>query len=229
MVAKGYNQEEGIDFLETFSPVSKPSTMRLVLVIATIRKWPIHQLDVKNAFLNGYLNEEVYIQQLPGFINTQHPSYVCKRRKSLYGLKQDPRVWFGKFSIFLLKKGFFSSSTDSFLFIKHYDFEILVLLLFVNDMLITGSSQLLGTFVSTLKAKFAITDLGSVHYFLGIEIAHAYKGLLLSQQRYTRQLLEKGKMTDCMPIQTPIVVSDTKSKGVEDYSNASYYMMLVGS
>lgn len=175
LVAKGYNQEEGIDFLETFSPVSKPSTTRQVLVIATFRKWPIHQLDVKNAFLNEDFNEDVYIQQPPGFINTQHPSYVCKLRKTLYELKQDPRVWFDKFSFFLLKKGFFSSSTDSFLFFKHYDFEISVLLLYVNDMLITGSSQLLGTYVSTLKAKFAMTGLGSVHYFLGIEITHTSK------------------------------------------------------
>lgn len=125
--------------------------MRLVLIIATNRKWPIHQLDVKNEFLNGDLNEEVYIHQPLGFKNKLHPSYVRKLHKALYGLKQTSRAWFDKFRSFLLKQSFFLSSAGSSLFVKHCDSEILVPLLYVDDMLITGSSShLQGTFVSIL-------------------------------------------------------------------------------
>lgn len=183
LVAKGFNQEEGIDFLETFSPVIKPVTMRLILTIATVKKWRVHQLDVKNAFLNGVLSETVFVHQPPGFKSRKYPNHVCQLHKALYGLKQAPRAWFERFSTFLLAKGFFSSTADPSLFIKHSGHQVLVLILYVDDMLVTGSSSaMLMEFIATLKAEFAMTDLGLVHYFLGIEITRTNTGLFLSQQ-----------------------------------------------
>lgn len=102
LFAMGFNHEEGIDSSESFSPVVKPATMRLILTIATVKGWKVHQLDVKNAFLNGVLTETVFVQQLPGFKHKKYPHRVCKLRKALYGLKQAPRAWFDRFNTFLI-------------------------------------------------------------------------------------------------------------------------------
>lgn len=103
LVAKGFNQKPGLDFDETFSPVVKVSTIRLVLSIAINNDWPVRQLDVKNAFLHGILSEEVFMKQPPGFVDPAHPHYVCKLHKAIYGLRQAPRAWFDGFSSFLLE------------------------------------------------------------------------------------------------------------------------------
>ncbi|GKU93013.1 hypothetical protein SLEP1_g6653 [Rubroshorea leprosula] len=119
LVARGYSQVPGLDFDETFSPVLKPTTLRLVIALATTLSWPLRQLDVKNAFLHGKLKEEVYMSQPPGFEDPIHPNYVCKLNKSIYGLKQAPRAWFDTFTIQLFQIGFYCSRADSSLFILH--------------------------------------------------------------------------------------------------------------
>jgi len=121
LVAKGFHQEEGVDFTETFSPVVKHATIRIVLSVAIVQNWSIHQLDVKNAFLHGNLNETVYMEQPPGFVHPHKSQHVCLLKKSLYGLRQTSRAWFDKFSNFLLEVGFFCSTTDPSLFILRND------------------------------------------------------------------------------------------------------------
>ncbi|GJX55740.1 ribonuclease H-like domain-containing protein [Tanacetum coccineum] len=168
LVANGRSQQQGIDCDETFSHVVKPATIRTVLSLAVSRQWPIHQLDVKKSFLHGHLTETVYMHQPPGFTDSAHSDYVCLLQKSLYGLKQAPRAWFQRFSSYAIRASFYHSKTDSSLFIFHKGPNTAYLLLYVDDIILTASStSLLQRIISSLHAKFAMTDLGPLNYFLG--------------------------------------------------------------
>jgi hypothetical protein len=143
MVARGFTQQEGIDYSETFSPVIKHATVRLVFSIAVSCGWKIHQLDIHNAFLNGVLDKEVYMKQPPSFVDSALPSYVCRLHKSLYGLKQAPQAWYTRLNDFLLSIGFCASKVDTSLFIFSVGADICYLLVYVDDILLTGSNSLL--------------------------------------------------------------------------------------
>lgn len=205
LVAKGFHQEEGVDFTETFSPVVKHATIRIVLSVAMMKNWPIHQLDVKNAFLHGVLNETMYMEQPPGFIHPQKSQCVCLLKRSLYGLRQAPRAWFDKFSNFLLENGFFCSTADPSLFVLHSGSDIVLLLLYVDDIILIGSSaQLLATLIKKLSLQFHMKDLGYLHYFLGIEAKRTSQDLFLCQTKYAIDLLNRAHMTECKPVSTPL-------------------------
>jgi len=139
-VLRGFTQRPGVDFDETFSPVVKPATVRTVLSLALSRTWPIHQLDVKNAFLLGNLSEVVYCQQPSGFEDPAHPDFVCLLKKSLYGLKQAPPAWYSRMASFLLSIGFVEAKSDTSLFIYRRESDTAYLLLYVNDIVLTASS-----------------------------------------------------------------------------------------
>ncbi|GJU99144.1 ribonuclease H-like domain-containing protein [Tanacetum coccineum] len=210
LVANGSNQQHGVDFDETFSPVVKPATIRTVLSLAVSRQWPIHQLDVKNAFLNGDLSETVYMHQPPGFVDSRYPNHVCLLQRSLYGLKQAPRAWFQRFAGYATRAGFSPSRCDSSLFIYTQGSQVAYLLIYVDDIILTASSPvLLQQIVDSLHKEFDMTDLGALNYFLGISVVRHPTGLFLSQKKYARQLLERAHMVNCNPSRTPI---DTDSK-----------------
>lgn len=169
IVAKGNEQEEGVDFLETYSPVVQTATMRRVLHLAVIKRWEIKQLDVKNAFLQGDLSETVYMRQPPGFEDKDHPEYVCLLHKSIYGLKQVPRAWFNKFSSYILEFGFVCNSGDPSLFVYQKGEAAMYLLLYVYDMVLIGSNKnLLDKLLQVLRKQFRRKDKGALSYFLGI-------------------------------------------------------------
>ncbi|GJT74208.1 ribonuclease H-like domain-containing protein [Tanacetum coccineum] len=210
LVANGSNQQHGVDFDETFSPVVKPATIRTVLSLAVSRQWPIHQLDVKNAFLNGDLSETVYMHQPPGFVDSRYPNHVCLLQRSLYGLKQAPRAWFQRFAGYATRAGFSPSRCDSSLFIYTQGSQVAYLLIYVDDIILTASSLvLLQQIIDSLHKEFDMTDLGALNYFLGISVVRHPTGLFLSQKKYARQLLERAHMVNCNPSRTPI---DTDSK-----------------
>jgi hypothetical protein len=181
-VVRGFSQQPGIDFDETFSPVVKRATIRIVLSIAVSRSWPIHQLDVKNAFLHGKLDEEVYCQQPPGFVDPRCPDYVCHLHKSLYGLKQAPWAWYQWFAHFAHRLGFVASKLGVSLFIYQHGQELAYILLYVDDIVITASSDtLLRRFTTQLHSEFAMTDLGALSFFLGVSVTRMPSGMVLSQ------------------------------------------------
>ncbi|GJV28694.1 ribonuclease H-like domain-containing protein [Tanacetum coccineum] len=230
LVANGRSQQQGIDCDETFSPVVKPATIRTVLSLAVSRDWPIHQLDVKNAFLHGQLSETVYMHQPPGFVDTTHPDYVCHLQRSLYGLKQAPRAWFQRFTSFITRVGFQHSKTDASLFVFHRGSDIAYLLLYVDDIVLTASSTaLLQRIITVLHGEFAMTDLGSLNYFLGISAQRSSSGLFLSQSKFAEEILERAHMQHCNPCRTPV---DTESKLGSDgdpVSDPTLYRSLAGA
>ena len=137
-VAKGYAQKEGIDYEETFTPVARQTSIRTMMSLAAQMGWEIHQMDVKMAFLNGVIEEEVYIKQLEGFETHEKKSHVCRLKKALYGLKQPPRAWYGQIDGYLQQMGFVKSDADLNLYYLFIESEPLILVLYVDDLFLTG-------------------------------------------------------------------------------------------
>ena len=183
LVAKVYNQIEGLDYFDTYSLVAKMTTVRLVIALASIHHWFIHQLDVNNAFLHGQLQEDVYMQ-LPSGINVSKPNQVCKLVKSLYGLKQASRKWYERLTSLLLAQGYKHANSDHSLFTKSTATTFTVLLVYVDDIILVGNSiSEFKNIKSILHASFKINDLGQLKYFLGLEVAHSQKGISLCPRK----------------------------------------------
>ena len=189
------------DYEKTFAPVARISFVRALLAVAAARKWDLFQMDVKNAFLNGNLSEEVYMQPPPGLSIESHK--VCHLRCALYGLKQAPRAWFAKFSSTISRLGYMASHYDSALFLRRIDKGTILLLLYVDDMIITGDDlngiQELKVF---LNQQFEMKDLGHLSYFLGLEITHSTNGLYITQAKYASELLSRAGLTDSKTVDT---------------------------
>jgi hypothetical protein len=231
LVAKGFHQKHGFDFHETFSPVIKPVTIRLILTLAVTNKWPIKQLDINNAFLNGLLDEEVYMEQPAGFVSSDS-SLVCKLHKALYGLKQAPRQWFERLKGTLLQLGFQNSKCDPSLFTFTKKSVVAYFLVYVDDIILTGNSpQFLKSVTQQLNSSFSLKDLGDLDYFLGIEVKVQPSGsLLLSQGKYVRDLLLKTDMHEANSISTPMSSSSKLSKtGSSPFSDPTFFRSVVGA
>ena len=231
LVAKGYTQIYGLDYGDTFSPVAKITTVRLFLAMAAIRHWPLHQLDIKNAFLHGELDEEIYMEQPPGFVAQGELGLVCKLQRSLYGLKQSPRAWFGKFSHVVQQFGLKRSEADHSVFYCHSSLgKCVYLVVYVDDIVITGNDV---TKISQLKqhlfGHFQTKDLGCLKYFLGIEVAQSKEGIVISQRKYALDILEETGMIDCRPIDSPIDPNQKlMAEQGEPFSDPERYRRLVG-
>ncbi|CAA7060053.1 unnamed protein product [Microthlaspi erraticum] len=231
LVANGKSQEEGIDYNETFSPVVKPGTIRAVLDVSLARDWPIHQLDVKNAFLHGELDETIYMHQPPGFTDKQFPNHVCRLRKAIYGLKQAPRAWNSRFAKYVTDLGFVCSKSDPSLFIYRKGNKQAYLLLYVDDILLTASDKVfLQQIIDSLKKEFPMSKSGKLHYFLGVKADFVNGGIFLSQKAYAEDIIRRAGMEDCKPCSTPV---DLKSKLSSDSGelipNPTQYRQLAGA
>ncbi|RVW17578.1 Retrovirus-related Pol polyprotein from transposon RE1 [Vitis vinifera] len=206
LVAKGFTQTYGIDYTETFAPVAKLNTIRVLLSLAANLDWPLHQFDIKNAFLNRELEEEVFMMLPPGFCKEEEETRVCKLKKSLYGLKQSPRAWFDRFAKVIKNQGYQQGQSDHTMFFKQSnDGRMTILIVYVDDIILTGDDTgEVERLKKVLATEFEVKDLGQMRYFLGMEVARSRKGISISQRKYVLDLLTKTGMLGCKPSDTPI-------------------------
>ncbi|KAG8494583.1 hypothetical protein CXB51_012012 [Gossypium anomalum] len=213
LVAKGYSQKEGVDYGDTFSPVAKLVTVRAVLALASIFLWPLFQMDVFNAFLQGDLCEEVYMELPAGFCSQE--GTVCRLQKSLYGLKQASRQWNLKLTQALVSAGFQQSKFDYSLFTKRQGGKVVLLLIYVDDLVITGNDEfLIKELKGILNQNFKMKDLGELKYFLGLEILRSKDGIFLNQRKYALELIADSGIGGAKSATTPLE-QNTKLTAIE--------------
>ena len=231
LVVKGYAQRHGIDYDEVFAPVARLDSVRLLIALAAHEGWEVHHMDVKSAFLNGDLQEEVYVQQPAGFIVSGKEHKVFRLRKALYGLHQAPRAWYTKLDDTLLSLGFRRSESEHAVYIRQNNDAKLVVGVYVDDLVITGTDRDdLRVFKNEMAAAFKMSDLGLLHYYLGIEVKQSASGISLSQGAYAAKILERSGMAGCNPCQTPMEARLKLSKqSTESPVDATTYRSFIGS
>ena len=234
-VAKGYNQTEGIDYNETFSPTANITSVRALMQIAVQNDLIVHQMDVKTAFLHAPLEEDIYLEQPEGFDKTEKgEKLVCKLKKSLYGLKQSGRNWYKLLNDHLEQDNFVRNLSDHCVYRKQIGDEQIIVTIWVDDLIIAASSNdLLKEFKGTMKAKFNMKDLGKISYFLGIKFEQHEEKIIMDQKRYILKMLERFGMSDCKPRYTPCEPKIEWVNNDEDHSNKLVnpreYREIIGS
>ncbi|RVW83183.1 Retrovirus-related Pol polyprotein from transposon TNT 1-94 [Vitis vinifera] len=215
LVAKGFTQKEGIDYKDTFSPVSKKDSLRIIMALVAHFDLELHQMDVKTAFLNGNLDEDIYMEQPEGFAKKGNEHLVCKLKKSIYGLKQASKQWYIKFNNTITSFGFKENIVDQCIYLKVSGSKFIFLILYVDDILLASSDLgLLRETKECLSKNFHMVDMGEANYVIGIEIFRdRSRGVLgLSQKGYIDRVLERFNMQSCSSGITPILKGDKLSK-----------------
>jgi hypothetical protein len=229
-VARGFSQVEGVDYDETFALVARYTSIRAVISIAAEMGWKIHQMDVKTTFLNGLIEEEVYIEQPQGFEVHGRDSHVCRLKKALYGLKQAPRAWYSRIDTYLQQMGFEKSEADPNLYYIVVGEDPLILVLYVDDLFITGAERLIVGCKESLASEFEMKDIGLMHYFLGLEVWQEPGHIFLGQGRYVVDILRRFWMEDCRPMSTPMITNWKKLHSSEsELVDPTLYRQLIGS
>ncbi|GJY01319.1 retrovirus-related pol polyprotein from transposon TNT 1-94 [Tanacetum coccineum] len=231
LVARGYRQEEGIDFEESFAPVTRLEAIRIFLAFVAHMNMVVYQMDVKTVFLNGNLREEVYVCQSDGFVDPDNPNHVYKLKKALYGLKQAPRAWYDMLSSFLISQDFSKGSVDRTLFIRREGKELLLVQIYVDDIIFAASTpELCDLFAKIMCSKFKMSMMGKISFFLGLQISQSPRGIYINQLKYALESLKKYGFDSCDPVDTPMV---EKSKLDEDKEgkavDPSHYRGMIGT
>jgi hypothetical protein len=232
LVAKGYAQREGVDFEEVFAPVARIETVRLLIALATRSGWKVHHMDVKSAFLNGDLSEEVYVQQPPSFVVENGSGKVLKLRKALYGLRQAPRAWNARLDKELVKLGFVRNPLEHAVYRRSdQNGNFLVVGVYVDDLIITGPSQdSIEAFKRQMMKSFSMSDLGLLPYYLGIQVNQRERETTLCQSSYAKKILEQAGMSGCNPCQVPMENKLKLSKNDKSsLVDATKYRSIIGS
>lgn len=231
LVVKSYAQKQGIDYDEVFAPVSRLDTVRLLIALAAQENWEVHHMDVKSAFLNGDLQEEVYVQQPSGFVVAGGEHKVLKLKKALYGLHQAPRAWNAKLDDTLVSFGFRRSPSEAAIYVRCRSGAQLVVGVYVDDLIITGANcDDIKLFKQEMSKKFKMSDLGLLHYYLSIEVKQGPDGITLSQGAYVEKILERSGMAGCNACQVPMEPRlKLSKKSTQPPVDATAYRSIVGS
>ena len=191
LVAKGYSQAEGIDYDETFAPVARIEAIKMFLEFAAYSNFKVYQMDVKSAFLNGELDEEVYVERPPGFENSVLLDFVYFLFKAIYGLKQAPRKWYDTISGFLIENGFIRGVIEKTLFIKIHKNDILLVQVYVDDIIFGSTNDnLCKRFSMLMQSKIEMSLMGELKFFLVLQINQRLDGIFICQSKYIKELLE---------------------------------------
>ncbi|KAI3758736.1 hypothetical protein L6452_06307 [Arctium lappa] len=231
LVAQGYRQKEGIDYDETFAPVARLEAIRLFLAYVVYKDFIVNQMDVKSAFLNGKLNEEVYVEQPPEFYDPKYQNYVYKLDKALYGLKQAPRAWYDTLSSFLISENFERGKIDNTLFFRKIKGHIILVQIYVDDI-IFGSTHpsLCSRFAERMKKEYKMSMMGKLTYFFGIQIKQSDKGTFISQGKFVKDMLKRFDFTQTLAMKTPMAPSLTLNKDPSGKPvNVTAYRGMIGS
>ncbi|GKA05768.1 zinc finger, CCHC-type containing protein [Tanacetum coccineum] len=199
LVIQGFRQKSRIEYFDTYALVTRISTIRLLITLALIHNLIIHQMDVKTTFLNGELDEEVYMKQPQGFIMSGNENKMCKLIKSIYGLKQAPKQWHQKFNEVVLSNGYLLNQTDKYVYRKFDESgKGFIICLYVDDMLIFGTDQVQVDLTKEfLSSRFSMKDMGEADVILSIKIKHKSNGIAISQSHYIEKVLKKFNYFDC--------------------------------
>ncbi|GJR88066.1 retrovirus-related pol polyprotein from transposon TNT 1-94 [Tanacetum coccineum] len=230
LVAKGYGQEEGIDFEESFAPVARLEAVRIFVAYAAHKNFPIYQMDVKTAFLNGPLKEKVFVRQPDGFVDPDFPNHVYHLKKALYGLKQAPRAWYDKLSSFLIEHHFTKGIVDPTLFTRRHGDDILLVQIYVDDIIFGSTKPVFSTrFAKLMKDNFEMSMIGEMKFFLGLQVHQSPRGIFICQSQYTMDLLKKHGMEKCDTISTPMATTklDADLQGTQ-VDQTKYHSMIGG-
>jgi hypothetical protein len=231
LVAKGYSQVKGLDFDETYAPVARLESIRILLAYATYHGFKLYQMDVKSAVLNGPIKEEVYVEQPPDFEDSEYPSHVYRLSKVLYGLKQVPRAWYECLRDFLITNGFKVRKADPTLFTKIIDKDLFICQIYVDDIIFGSTNKSsCEEFSRIMIQKFKMSMMGELKYFLGFQIKQLQEGTFICQTKYIQDILKKFGMKNTKPIKTPMGTNrhldlDTGGKSVDQ----KVYRSMIGS
>jgi hypothetical protein len=231
LVTRGFVQREGIGFDDTFAPMARMESVRLLFALTAQEGWRVHHMDVKSAFLNGDLKEEVYVHHPPGFAIPGKEGKVLRLRKALYGLRQAPRAWNAKLNSTLKGMGFEQSPREVAIYRRGNGGNALLVGVYVNDLVITGTKDAeVAAFKQEMKATFQMSDLGLLSFYLGIEVHQGDSGITLRQTAYAKRVVELAGLTDCNPALTPMEerLKLSRNSTMEEV-DATQYRRLVGS
>nr|KAJ0209461.1 hypothetical protein LSAT_V11C400222940 [Lactuca sativa] len=231
LVAQGFTQIESIDYGETFAPVARIEAIRMFLAYASYMNFIVYQMDVKTAFLHGVLEEEVFLNQPPGFVDKDHPNYVYRLDKAVYGLKQAPRAWYETLTLYLLENGYRRGAIDNTLFIKNKGSDMVLVQIYVDDIIFGSPNETLSKeFAEIMSQRFEMSMMGKMTFFLGLEVQQQKTGTSICQSKYISDLLVKYFLSDCKPASTPVSKTDKLHADPTGTDvNHSLYRGMIGS
>ena len=208
LVAQGYTQVEGVDFDETFAPVARLESIRILLAIASHLNFKLYQMNVKSAFLNGMLQEEVYVEQPKGFVDPHRPDDVYKLKRAMYGFKQAPRAWYYRLTAYLIEHRFKRGSADTTPFIRNDKNSFVVTQIYVDDIVFGGTNNSLAhSFADKMKAMFEMSMVGELTYFLGLQVKQMNSGIYINQAKYARNLVKRFGLDNVAHAKTPMAAN----------------------